>query len=120
MATIDLNTQQPRTPLNRDRVLAAALRLADEAGIEALTMRKLGQALGVEAMSLYNHVANKDDLLDGIIDLVLGEVELPSSQEDWETSVWKSATSFHDVLVRHRWACSLLMSFPRVRPTRIR
>jgi AcrR family transcriptional regulator len=108
-----------RAPLSRDRVLQAAIDLADEGGIDALSMRKLGQALGVEAMSLYNHVANKDDLLDGIIDLVLAEVELPSSQEDWETSVWKSVTSFHDALVRHRWACSLLLSFPRVRPTRI-
>jgi AcrR family transcriptional regulator len=109
-----------RIPLSRDRVLQAAIDLADEGGIDALSMRKLGQALGVEAMSLYNHVANKDDLFDGIIDLVLAEVELPSSQEDWETSVWKSVTSFHDTLMRHGWACSLLMSFSSVRPTRLR
>lgn len=109
-----------RAPLSRDRVLQAAIELADEGGIDSLSMRKLGQALGVEAMSLYNHVANKDDLLDGIIDLVLAEIELPSSQEDWETSVWKSVISVHDALLRHRWACSLLMSFPRVRPMRIR
>ena len=71
-----------RTPLNRERVLRAAVALADEAGIESLSMRRLGQELGVEAMSLYNHVANKDDLLNGITDLVLGEIELPDGQED--------------------------------------
>ena len=70
-----------RTPLNRERVLRAAVALADEAGIDALSMRRLGQELGVEAMSLYNHVANKDDLLNGITDLVLGEIELPRGGE---------------------------------------
>src|SRR5919106_1808418 len=65
-----------RAPLSRERVLRTAIRLADQGGIEALSMRKLGQELGVEAMSLYNHVASKDDLLDGITDLVLSEIEL--------------------------------------------
>ena len=69
---------QPRTPLNRDRVLRAAVALADENGIGSLSMRKLGEALGVEAMSLYNHVANRGDLFDGMIDLVFGEIGLPS------------------------------------------
>ena len=69
------------SPLNRERVLRAAVELADEAGIESLSMRRLGQELGVEAMSLYNHVANKDDLLNGITDLVLGEIELPDGGE---------------------------------------
>ena len=69
---------EPRLPLSRDRILQAALELADEGGIESLTMRKLGQTLGFEAMSLYNYVANKDDLLDGILDLVLEESEPPS------------------------------------------
>ena len=69
---------EPRLPLSRERILQAALELADEGGIESLTMRKLGQALGFEAMSLYNHVANKDDVLDGILDLVLAESEPPS------------------------------------------
>ena len=70
--------REPRSPLNRERVLRAALHLADERGIDALTMRELGQRLGVEAMSLYNHVDNKDDLLDGMIDLVVSEIDLPS------------------------------------------
>ena len=75
---------EPRLPLSRDRILQAALELADEDGIESLTMRKLGQALGFEAMSLYNHVANKDDVLDGILDLVLAESEPPSPAGDWD------------------------------------
>ena len=68
---------EARTPLTRDRVLRAAVTFADEGGIGSLSMRKLGEVLGVEAMSLYNHVANKDELLDGMIDLVFGEIELP-------------------------------------------
>ena len=67
----------PRIPLSRDRVLLAAVALADESGLGTLSMRKLGDALGVEAMSLYNHVANKDELLDGMVDLVFGEIDLP-------------------------------------------
>ena len=74
---------EPRLPLSRDRILRAALELADEDGIESLTMRRLGRALGFEAMSLYHHVAGKDDVLDGILDLVLGESESPSPSGDW-------------------------------------
>src|SRR5947209_12607310 len=109
-----------RVPLSRERVLDAALRLVDQSGIESLSMRKLGQALGVEAMSLYNHVANKNDLLDGIVDLVLSEFELPSAEEDWEAAIRKCAISAHDALVRHPWACNLIMSSPSVRPARLR
>jgi len=108
-----------RVPLNRDRVLRAAMRLVDEGGIESLSMRKLGQALGVEAMSLYNHVANKDDILSGIANLVLSEFELPSPDEDWETAVRKCAISAHDALLRHPWACSLIMSTAGVRPAQL-
>src|SRR5256885_17093394 len=103
--------------LNRDRVLHAAVRLADKSGIESVTMRRLGKALGVEAMSLYNHVRNKDDVLDGIVGLVLDEIELPADAEDWEAAVRRTATSGHDVLLRHPWACSLVMS--RFRPGRV-
>src|SRR5437763_4495813 len=120
MATIDLNTQQPRTPLNRDRVLAAALRLADEAGIEALTMRKLGQAVGVEAMSLYNHVANKDDLLDGMVDLVFSEIGLPSVGTDWKTAMRQRAISAREVLSCHRWAIGLMESRTSPGPSTLR
>ncbi|HEX5246274.1 MAG TPA: TetR/AcrR family transcriptional regulator C-terminal domain-containing protein [Gaiellaceae bacterium] len=103
--------------LNRDRVVRAAVRLADKGGIESLTMRRLGQSLGVEAMSLYNHVRNKDDLLDGIVDLVLDEIELPAADGNWEAAVRRTAISAHDALRRHQWACSLVMS--RFRPARI-
>jgi AcrR family transcriptional regulator len=110
---------EPRLPLSRDRILQAALALADEGGIDALTMRKLGQALGFEAMSLYNHVANKDDVLDGILDLVLDESEPPSPAGDWHTAIRDSAISVHQGLTRHPWACPLLMSPGRVRPARL-
>ena len=108
----------PRAALSRERVLEAAIRLADEGGIESLTMRKLGRALGVEAMSLYNHVANKDDLLDGIADIVLDEFELPAADGDWEAAIRRTASSAHGALVSHPWACSLVMSRPR--PGRMR
>jgi len=83
VATPPEPSSTPRTPLNRERVVRAAVALADEAGLEALSMRKLGQRLGVEAMSLYNHVANKDDLLDGMIDVVFSEIDLPASDAGW-------------------------------------
>ena len=73
-----------RVPLNRERVLAAAVSLADERGIESLTMRELGLRLGVEAMSLYNHVANKDDILDGMVDLVVSGIDLPADAVGWK------------------------------------
>jgi AcrR family transcriptional regulator len=109
-----------RIPLSKDRVLHAAMRMVDEGGIESLSMRKLGQALGVEAMSLYNHVANKDDILDGIVELVLSEIELPSAAEDWESAIRTCAISAHDALVQHPWACNLIMSSTRIHPARLR
>jgi AcrR family transcriptional regulator len=90
-------------------VLRAAVALADEHGIESLSMRRLGQELGVEAMSLYNHVANKDDLLNGITDLVLREIELPAAG-DWKEALRRHANSAHDVLVSHPWSCTLALS----------
>jgi AcrR family transcriptional regulator len=95
-------------------VLRAALDLADEAGIESLTMRRLGQELGVEAMSLYNHVANKDDILDGIVDLVFGEIPLPSDRNDWKMAMRKRALAMREALLRHPWATSLMHS--RINP----
>jgi AcrR family transcriptional regulator len=111
---------EPRLPLSRDRILHAALELADGGGIESLTMRKLGQALGFEAMSLYNHVANKDDVLDGILDLVLAESEPPSPAGDWDTAIRTSAISVHEALRRHPWSCTLLMAPGHARPARAR
>jgi AcrR family transcriptional regulator len=106
---------QPRLPLSRERILAAALELADTQGIESLTMRKLGQALGFEAMSLYNYVSGKDDVLGGILDLVLAESEPPSPEGSWDEAVRASAISVHDALARHPWASTLLMEPGRVR-----
>ena len=108
-----------RAPLSRDRILEIALELVDEGGIEALSMRKLGQKLGFEAMSLYNHVANKDDLIDGILDLVLAEGELPSPDGEWDAAVRESAISVHAALQRHPWACSLVMAPGHIRPARM-
>jgi AcrR family transcriptional regulator len=109
-----------RRPLSRDRILRAALELADEGGIESLSMRKLGRKLGFEAMSLYNHVANKDDLIDGLLDLVLGESEAPDRSGEWAPAVRASAISVHDALRRHPWACTLVMSPGHIRPARLR
>jgi AcrR family transcriptional regulator len=97
-----------RTPLNRERVLSAAVALADQGGFDSLTMRNLAKEVGVEAMSLYNHVANKDDLLDGMIDLVFGEIELPSTDVDWKTAMRRRAVSTREALNRHRWAIGLM------------
>ena len=111
---------QPRQPLSRDRILRAALELVDESGIASLTMRRLAQGLGFEAMSLYNHVANKDDVLDGILDLVLGESEPPSPTGDWDAAIRTSALSVHGALRRHPWSCTLVMAPGRIRPARLR
>jgi AcrR family transcriptional regulator len=99
-----------RAPLSRERVLRAAVALADEHGIEALTMRRLGHALGVEAMSLYKHVANKDAVLDGITDLVLGDIEVPPKGTHWKTAMRRRARSAHEVLLAHPWAALQIMS----------
>jgi AcrR family transcriptional regulator len=107
-----------RKPLSRGRILDTALVLVDEEGIGALSMRKLGQALGYEAMSLYNHVANKDDLLDGILDLVLAEME-PPAPAGGLPAIRASAISAHEALKRHPWAANMLMSPARIRPARI-
>ena len=111
---------EPRLPLSRDRILRAALELVDDGGIDSLTMRKLGQALGFEAMSLYNHVANKDDVIDGILDLVLAEGELPSPSGNWDRAVRASAVSVHAALRRHPWASAVVMAPGRLRPARLR
>jgi AcrR family transcriptional regulator len=100
-------------------VLRAALALADEHGIASLSMRRLGQQLGVEAMSLYNHVANKDDILDGIVDLVVSEIEVPASDAEWRSAMRRSAISAHDAMQRHPWANTIMIS-AGVRSARLR
>jgi AcrR family transcriptional regulator len=109
-----------RTPLTRERVLQAAVRRADEGGIESLSMRKLGQELGVEAMALYHHFANKDDLVDSMVDLVFGEIELPSTGGDWRTAMRQRAIAVRDALQRHRWAIGLMESRRRPGPANLR
>jgi AcrR family transcriptional regulator len=108
MATRAPQRTRRRAPLSRERVLRAAIALADEGGFESLTMRKLAGELGVEAMSLYNHVAGKDDLLDGMVDLVFGEIEPPPTDVDWKTAMRRRAVSTREALGRHRWAIGLM------------
>lgn len=120
MAARTDTTSRARTPLSRERVLNAALALADSTGIDKLSMRRLGMELGVEAMSLYNHVANKDDLVDGILDLVAAEIELPLDGPEWRVAIRTSAISAHAVLLRHPWACNLAVARPRVSPAKLR
>ena len=110
----------PQIPLSRERILLAAIRLADEGGIESLSMRKLATELGVQAMSLYNHVANKDDLLDGIVDLVVGEIAVPDLDIDWQTAMRRRANSAHEVLLRHPWATMPIVSRINVGPAMLR
>jgi AcrR family transcriptional regulator len=99
-----------RPRLDRELILCAALDLADQEGLSALTMRKLAQALSVEAMSLYHHVANKGALLDGLIDLIFAEVALPPLQGDWKRALHTRSVSLHRALVRHPWAVGLMES----------
>jgi AcrR family transcriptional regulator len=110
VATHSESSAEPRVPLSRDRVLRAAMVLADESGFESLSMRRLGQRLGVEAMSLYNHVANKDDILSAIVDMVVSDFELPVPGADWKAALRNAAISAHDVLVRHPWAASAMLT----------
>jgi AcrR family transcriptional regulator len=96
--------------LDRDRILRTAITLADEGGLESLTMRRLAQKLGVEAMSLYHHVGGKEDLVGGMVDLVVAEMEVAAEDENWKEALRRSAISAHDVLGRHPWAPGLIMS----------
>lgn len=109
-----------RAHLTRQRALVAAIALADAAGIGALTMRKLAQALDVEAMSLYHHVANKDDILDGMVDLVFAEIDLPVGDIDWTTAMLQRARSLRATLVRHPWAIGIMESRSAPGPATLR
>jgi AcrR family transcriptional regulator len=99
-----------RRALSPERVLLAAVKFADERGVGELSMRNLGQYLGVEAMSLYNHVANKDDLLDGMVDLVFDEIGLPPTGQDWKTAMRQRGIAARAALARHPWAIGLIES----------
>lgn len=120
MAKPSPQSPEARTPLSRERVLRAAIAVADEGGLGALAMRELGQRLGVEAMSLYNHVANKEDLLDGMLDLVVGEIDLPAYGTNWRQAMRTRAASAHEVFARHPWAAALNDSRESSGPARMR
>ena len=99
-----------RTPLSRPRVLRAAVALADAAGLEAFSMRGLAQELGVVPMALYKHVASKDELLDGMVDIVFGEIELPARDLEWRSAMRSRANSTREALRRHSWAIGMMES----------
>jgi AcrR family transcriptional regulator len=120
MATQADPNPAPRIPLTKQRVLGAAVALADRGGVRSLSMRKLAQELGVEAMSLYHHVANKDDILDGIVDVVFSEIDLPSGQADWKAAMRQRAISAREALLRHPWATGLMESRSTPGPATLR
>jgi len=109
-----------RPPLNRDRILATAVEIADERGVGAVTMREVASRLGVEAMSLYNHVANKDDILDGMVDLVVEQLDLPADVDHWREAMRRRAVSAHDIFDRHPWLPRLLDSNKSSGPATLR
>ena len=118
--SVSTTAKSRRVPLTRERVLEAAMKLADGGGIEALSMRKLGRALGVEAMALYYHFANKERVIDGIVDLVFGEIDLPAAGTDWKAAMRQRAISVRDALLRHRWAIGLMESRTNPGPANLR
>ncbi len=109
-----------REVLSRDRVLVAAVELADEHGLDAVSMRRVGESLGVEAMSLYRHVRNKDDLLDGMVDAVIAQFPERDDALDWRESLRTLVRGSHGVLLAHPWVAALATSRPAVGPARLR
>jgi AcrR family transcriptional regulator len=108
-----------RTPLTKELILRTAIGLADESGLEALSMRNLARRLSVTAMSLYNHVANKEEILEGMIDIVFDEIEMPHSA-DWKEAILDSSISAREAMIRHPWATSLMMANQSSGPSRLR
>lgn len=111
---------RPRTPLSKERVIVEAVALADEIGISTLTMRRLADRLHVEPMSLYHHVANKDEILDGMVDVVFREIELPATHVDWKTAMRARAASAREALRRHHWATGRMESRANPGPATLR
>jgi len=111
---------EPRAPLSKERVLGAAVALAARDGIESLTMRKLADELDAGAMSLYHYVPGKEQLLDGMVDIVFSEIELPSTDVDWKSAMRRRAISTREVLNRHRWAVGLMESRATPGPASLR
>lgn len=106
-----------RPPLSKRRVLEAAVALADEGGVDALSMRNIAQALGVVPMALYKHVANKNELLDGMIDVLVDEIDPPADDTDWKTTVRRRVLSARGMLLRHPWAPAVIESRTKARAT---
>jgi AcrR family transcriptional regulator len=111
---------KPRTALSRERVLSAALVVADTGGIDSLSIRHIAEELGAKPMSLYNHISSKDDILDGIVDLVFSEITVPSDDTDWKVAMRLRAYSARDALVRHPWASVLMQSRTNPGPATLR
>jgi AcrR family transcriptional regulator len=109
-----------RAPLTKERVLEAAVDLADHAGINALSMRKLGQGLGVEGMALYRHVRDKEAILDGIVDAIMSEIDLPDRTGDWKTAMRRLSLAAREVMLRHPWAPAVIVARPEVGPATLR
>ena len=107
-SSVELTNEERRIPLNRARVLQAAVDLADREGIESVSMRRLGQDLGIEAMSLYTHVRGKEDLLDGMVDVVVGEIPIDVDGPDWRTTLRRQVLAARGVMLRHRWAARII------------
>src|SRR5688572_27052774 len=127
MATQTEPRPRARDPLTRERVLRAAVDLADRAGLDALTMRNLARELGAEAMSLYYHVANKEAVLDGVADVILDEineavavVEGPPASEDWKALLRARILAAREVLIRHRWASRVIETRTTIGPSTMR
>jgi AcrR family transcriptional regulator len=112
--------EESRLRMSRERVLHAAIGLADREGIGALTMRRLAQELGVEAMTLYYYLPNKDAILNGIAEIVVNEIELPAPGGNWKAEMRRTAMSAYEIMIRHPWAPNLILSVAEVSPARLR
>jgi len=111
---------KPRNMLTREKILLSALNLADKDGLKGLSMRKIAAANHCEAMSLYNHINNKDDILDGLVDLIAAEIETPDIHGDWRQNMRRRAISAHQVLLKHPWATQLIVSRINTGPAMLR
>jgi AcrR family transcriptional regulator len=120
MATRTTPQAEPRGRLSRERVLRAAIAHADAGGLEALTIRQLAEMLQVAPMALYRHVANKDDLIDAMVDVVFSEIGVPAGGGDWKTAMRRRAIAVRDALLRHRWAIGLMESRRNPGPANLR
>ncbi len=109
-------TTEGRAPLSKERVLLAAVELADRDGIEALSMRKLGQELGVDAMALYRHVQNKDAMLDGIVEVITAEIDRTTATDDWKAAIRAQSMAARQVMLRHPWARRVFEDRPKGGP----